>query len=86
MKRTLTALMLAAVFCLGVTGCSIRTAENAPDSASGATGGQSAGNDAAKDSYSDGTGQVGDLNQDEIGNGDAITNDNSNTHLGAANL
>ena len=81
MKRTLTGLMLAAVLCMGLTACSIRTAENTPDSAAGATGGQSAGQDTAGD-YNNGTGQVGDLNQDEIGNGDAITNDNSSTQAG----
>jgi len=81
MKQTLTGLMLAAVLCLGLTACSVRTNDTVTDSGTGATGSQSAGQDMTGD-YNNGTGQVGDLNQDEIGNGDAITNDNGNTQAG----
>lgn len=76
MKHALLVMALTGMLCVGLTSCSIRTSENMPDSGAGATAGQAAENDMAD---ANGTGQVGDLNQDEIGNGDPAVDSNAET-------
>jgi len=66
MKQTLTALALAGVLCLGLTSCGMGGNQAQPDSGS-------------NNSSLNGSGQVGDLNQDEIVNGDPAVDDNTNT-------
>ena len=56
MKQTLAALALVGALCLGLTSCGMRGTNAAPDTET-------------NNSSLNGTGQVGDLNQDEIGNG-----------------
>lgn len=80
MKHTLLVMALTGMLCVGLTSCGMGDRNAATDSGTGATGSQTAGNDTAGDGgYNNGTGQVGDLNQDEIGNGDAAVDDNANT-------
>ncbi len=84
MKRELLALALAGALCMGLTGCSMGSSNTAPDSGSSATENHGANSDAAKSGgYNNGTGQVGDLNQDEIGNGGTAADNNMNTQAKA---
>ena len=70
MKQTLAALALAGALCLGLTSCGMRGSDAAPDTET-------------NNSSLNGSGQVGDLNQDAIGNGDGATNDNTQTQARA---
>ena len=70
MKQTLAALALAGALCLGLASCGMRGNDAAPDTET-------------NNSSLNGSGQVGDLNQDEIGNGDGVTDDNMETQAQA---
>ena len=70
MKQTLAVLMLTGALCLGLASCGMRGTDAAPDSET-------------NNSSLNGSGQVGDLNQDEIGNGDGVTDDNMETQAQA---
>lgn len=70
MKQTLAVLTLAGILCLGLTSCGMRGNDAAPDTET-------------NNSSLNGSGQVGDLNQDEIGNGDGVTDDNMETQARA---
>ena len=70
MKQTLAVLMLTGALCLGLASCGMRGTDAAPDSET-------------NNSSLNGSGQVGDLNQDEIGNGGGAADDNMNTQAQA---
>ena len=70
MKQTLAALALAGALCLGLTSCGMSVSDAAADTET-------------NNSSLNGSGQVGDLNQDAIGNGDGATNDNTQTQARA---
>ena len=66
MKQTLVVLALAGTLCLGLTSCGMGGKNAAPDTET-------------NNSSLNGSGQVGDLNQDAIGNGDGMTDNNTET-------
>ena len=70
MKQTLAALALTGVLCLGLTSCGMRGTNAAPGTET-------------NNSSLNGSGQVGDLNQDAIGNGNGVTDDNLETQARA---
>ena len=70
MKQTLAALALAGALCLGLASCGMRGTNTAPGTET-------------NNSSLNGSGQVGDLNQDEIGNGDGVADSNMETQARA---
>ena len=66
MKKTLAALALTGVLCLGLTSCGMRGNQAQPDTET-------------DNSAMNGSAQTGDLNQDAIGNGDPAVDSNANT-------
>lgn len=84
MVHSLLVLALAGMLSLGLTSCGMGN-DNAAQNGTNDTGASTNGtyDDGAESNRDDpsmnGTGEVGDINNDEIGNADANTSDNSNT-------
>lgn len=82
MKHALLVMALTGMLCVGLTSCGMGS--TAPDTQSGSTtSSDAAAQDQTDESYNNGTGQVGDLNQDEIGNGDPAVDSNAETQARA---
>ncbi len=65
MKNTFLVLALTGLLCMGLTSCGMSADKGSPGTET-------------NNSSLNGSGQVGDLDQDEVGNADPSTNDNSN--------